>query len=432
MLGEFAVRSFVEYRQYRRNNSKKLPDSIQGIFTEEQVDNSFGYNREKARFSIAKRAFATVLRLGNLSVLPQLWGFAGLLSGNLASSFPRFFTGNATLQSLIFAALETTIRVLAGTFWTYYQEFYLEEKWGFNKYTVSRFFKHKVLLYILSLAISQPFIYGLLKIYDHFGSASLKYAMILTSVGQLFIETVFPLLLQLFYKITPLPEGELRTAIEKLARKNEFPVTQIYQMDGSSTTLHSNAFFVGLPWSKKIVLFDTIINSQGPDEIVAVLAHEIGHWKLNHISQMLSFSQLQIASTFALFSGFISNRSLFQSFGLEANAPPYLAFTLFSLIAIPLDLINDVFMNLLIRKNEYQADRFAVHEGHKEELGAALIQLEKDNLSAMTNDWLYSILFATHPSLPERLDAIGYVASKKEENDSLDSEKKQAELNPHP
>lgn len=218
---------------------------------------------------------------------------------------------------------------------------------------------------------------------------------------------IYPTLIQpLFNKLTPLEEGELKTSIENLASKNKFPLTKLYVIDGSKRSNHSNAYFYGLPWSKQIVIYDTLISTSTTLETTAVLAHEIGHWALSHTTKTLVIAQSHILTLFSLFSVFIHNKSLYNSFGFYNQHPVFIGFLLFNEILQPLDNIMTFFMNILSRKHEYEADEYAVKLGYSESLSKSLINLNIKNLSSPDADWLYSSYHYSHPILAERLAAI--------------------------
>lgn len=220
----------------------------------------------------------------------------------------------------------------------------------------------------------------------------------------------------LFNKFTPVPDGEVRTRVEALASELKFPLKHLYVIDGSKRSSHSNAYFYGLPWSKQIVLFDTLIEKSTPAEVEAVLAHELGHWYLSHPTRLLLIAQGHLFFTLAIFSIFIHNKALFSSFGFDPslavqspNGPPQpimIGFVLYQLLFEPLDTLAKFFMNSKTRKYEYEADAFAVRLGKKKELADALIKLHIDNLSSPHNDKLYSAYHHSHPTLPERLKAM--------------------------
>lgn len=432
LVGKYAFETYINYRQYQVYHRTKAPASIEKEISSEVFLKSQAYSRAKTRFTFVSDAIELLREVAfvKFDILPRLWSLAGAVTARLGGVklIGGFFGASIMLQSLVFFTITTILSTLEELPISYYKTFVLEEEWGFNKTTISTFIKDALKSLALGVTISTPFLYLFLRIVDAYGTSFVKYAMVLTLVALLIIMTIFPtFILPLFYKMTPLEEGELRTEIEALAKRNKFPLTHLYVIDGSTRSAHSNAMFVGLPWSKKILLFDTLIEQSTVPQVVAVLAHEIGHWKLNHLPKMMAVSQGTVAMTFILFSTFLHNKSLFQSFGFPANAPPIIAFILFSYVSSPVNCLTQFFNNLLSRKNEYQADGYAELQGYKTELATSLITMSTENLSSMNTDWLYSSYNHSHPILAERLSALGYKSEAKVGNLHLDIEKKDEE-----
>lgn len=237
----------------------------------------------------------------------------------------------------------------------------------------------------------------------------------------MFLITVFPILIvPLFNKLTPLPPGSLKSSIDTLADSLKFPLSELQVIDGSKRSAHSNAYFTGLPWKKTIVLFDTLIEKSSEPEVVAVLAHELGHWKMGHIMKNMGIVQLHLFFVFALFAAFVRNASLYSSFGFGPRAgfgittrPIIIGFILFNEIFAPVESLVGLGMNVLSRKFEFEADAFSAKLGHSKELARSLIKLQIQNLSAMDADWMYSAYHHSHPILTERLRALGYKGGEK-------------------
>lgn len=418
LIGKYAFETYIDYRQYQVYQRKQPPASIKEEVTQDVFDKSQEYSRAKARFGFVSGAIEIVKDLATIKfdLLPRLWLVSCGLSARLAnvSVIGRFFGASVMSQSIVFFAVTSLLSTLESLPLSYYRTFVLEEKFGFNKSTLKVWATDIVKSSVLTVVLGTPFLFGFLKIIDHFGVSFVTYACGFVLAAQLIFMTIVPtLILPLFYKFTALEDGELKTEIEALAKRNSFPLTQLFVIDGSTRSSHSNAFFVGLPWSKKIVLFDTLIEHNTTPQTVAVLAHEIGHWRLNHLPQMLAATQASVATTFVLFSAFLENKSLFHSFGFTNVYPAFIAFTLFNYINTPVNCLSQFGMNLLTRKNEYEADDYAKKQGYTEELAASLIKLSTKNLSSLNSDWLYSAYNHSHPILSERLSAIGYVSREK-------------------
>lgn len=422
-VGQYVFESYLGYRQYQVYKRTTPPNSIKAEISKETFDKSQDYSRAKAKFGFISDTFSLLKNLYVIKydVLSSLWGFSGVLMSKCATVLPSFMGGVIT-QSLFFITVSQLISSVIDAPLDYYYSFVLEEKYGFNKMTLSLWLTDKVKGQLLSIALGSPVMAGFLKIIDYFGDKFIVFLCIFILVVQLVFMTIYPTLIQpLFNKFTPLEEGELRTAIENLASEHKFPLTKLFVVDGSKRSSHSNAYFVGLPWSKQIVLFDTLIKQTETEETVAVLAHEIGHWKLNHLIQLLSVSQAQVTLIFLLFSGFIHNGSLYKSFGFDSQ-PILIGFLLFSDIFTPLNNVFQFGSNSVVRKNEYQADAYAKECGYSDELARALIKIASENLGSINADWLYSAYNHSHPILADRLSALDYVS--KEKIGSLNVEKK--------
>lgn len=186
-------------------------------------------------------------------------------------------------------------------------------------------------------------------------------------------------------------------------------------IDGSRRSAHSNAYFFGLPWKKHIVIYDTLIEKSETQEVVAVLAHELGHWSLGHTTRLFGISQAHFFYIFALFSVFINNQSLYADFGFVHERPIIIGFLLFSDALAPMDMVIKLLMNILSRRYEFQADAFANGLGYQTELARALIRLQTQNLSTMDADWMFANYHFSHPILTERLKALNWQPTEKVE-----------------
>ncbi|KAJ9081521.1 zinc metalloprotease [Entomophthora muscae] len=239
--------------------------------------------------------------------------------------------------------------------------------------------------------------------------------------------TIFPTFIQpLFNKFSPLEDGPLKDQIEALAKSVEFPLTKLYVIDGSKRSSHSNAYFFGLFKNKRIVLFDTLLDDSTQEEILAILGHELGHWKLNHVTSRLVVTQLHLITVFLVFQQFITNKSLYEAFGFVDGAMPVLiGFVLFQYLYAPIEAVVGFLLNVLSRKHEFEADAFAVQLGKAHPLATGLLKLQKKNLGDMNPDPLYSAYHFSHPPLTERLSAIPVTLTKEDVLATKISEKKE-------
>ncbi|CAO3684337.1 unnamed protein product [Rhizopus stolonifer] len=252
-----------------------------------------------------------------------------------------------------------------------------------------------------------PFMSAFLWIIKATGDKFYFYVWIIVIVFQLFIITVYPTFIQpLFNTLTPMEQGDLRSKIEALAARIQFPLKKLYVIDGSKRSGHSNAYFYGFGKNKHIVLFDTLIEHSNHEEICAVLAHELGHWQMGHTLKLLAVNQVVLLSIFWLFSLFIHNQKLYGDFGFQ-TMPTLIGFLLFQFIYAPVESVIGFLQHVYQRKNEYEADAYALKLGYASTLRSALIKLSVKNLGGFNVDSLYSAWNHSHPSLVERLNALG-------------------------
>jgi STE24 endopeptidase len=278
--------------------------------------------------------------------------------------------------------------------------------------TINLWVVDKIKSQLLTVAFGTPIGGGLLWIVKNSGDSFFYWIWLFMCAVQLIAVTIYPILIvPLFNKLTPLEDGPIKEAVNGLASKLNFPLTELQVIDGSIRSSHSNAYFTGLPWKKKIVIYDTLIEQQSKEEIVAVLAHELGHWSLGHTTRLIMISSGHLFIMFALFSAFIHNKQMFSEFGFHTEMPIIIGFFLFSEVLTPSECVIQLLQNIVTRSFEYQADNFALKLGYKTELATALIKLQMKNLSSMDADYLYSSYHHSHPILPERLRAIGWQGS---------------------
>lgn len=340
LIGNYAFKTYINYRQYQVYKRTEVPKPLQKEVTQDVFLKAQEYSRDRSKLSFFKSAFENAKKFLAIKfdVLPKIWKFATSISFVLSRApiNGRLFGASLISQSIVFFAITTTITALESLPWAYYNDFVVEEKFGFNKSTVKQWALDSLKLFAVKLTFFTPFLYGFYHIVDYFGTSFVSYACLFVFVAELIYVTIFPnIIYPLFFKFSAIKDGELKTELEKMAQKNNFPLTEIYVIDASSRSSHANAFFVGLPWSKKIVLYDTLIAQNTTAETVAVLAHEIGHWKLNHLPQMLLSHQITAVISLALFSGFLENKSFFHSFGFTQVYPAYIAYYLYTYVESP-------------------------------------------------------------------------------------------------
>jgi STE24 endopeptidase len=382
-LGTFAFESYLTFRQYQVLQKTTVPKQLKHEVDQKTFDKSQAYGRAKAKYSLVSSLWNQVksLPLLQYNFLAFWWGITASLITQFA---PARFSGEIS-HSLLFAFTYSWIETIIGLPFDYYYHFILEEKFGFNKQTVSLWLTDLVKGQALALVFGVPIGAAFFKIIQTTGDNFFFYIWLFMLAVQLAAITIYPtLIVPLFNKLTPLEPGELKERVEALAAKLKFPLKELQVIDGSKRSAHSNAYFTGLPFlPKKIVLYDTLIDKSSTPEIEAVLAHELGHWKMGHTTKLLGISSFHLFYIFALFSVFIKNNSLFRAFGFETERPMLIGFLLFNEVLGPTDSILKLGMNTMTRKFEYEADAFSHKLGYATELASSLVKLQIQNLSSM-------------------------------------------------
>ncbi|KAI5461625.1 peptidase family M48-domain-containing protein [Mariannaea sp. PMI_226] len=410
-VGQYLFEAFLTFRQYRILQKTKPPVVLSKEVSQEVFDKSQAYGRAKAQFSIIDGLYGQIQNLAfiHFDILPKLWSWTGSLLLRFA---PERFTGEIS-HSIVFILAFMTITQLLHLPSSIYNTFVLEEKFGFNKQTPKLFITDLIKSQFLTLVLAPPILAGFLKIIQKTGNQFFFYLWLFAAGLQVFMITIYPIaILPLFNKLSPLEEGDLKSGVEALAASLKFPLHELYVIDGSKRSAHSNAYFFGLPWKKHIVIYDTLIEKSETEEVVAVLAHELGHWKLGHTTSLFGISQAHLLYIFTLFSVFINNNSLYSAFGFLKEHPIIIGFILFSDALSPTDVIIKFLMNVITRKFEFQADAFAKGLGYPDQLARSLLKLQIQNLSTMDADWMYASFHFSHPHLSERLKALGWKGSE--------------------
>lgn len=379
----------------------EMPAEFADTLDADRYARSQAYTRESARFDIIE----STASLFGLLVFWFLGGF-GWLDG-----LARSLAGGEITAGLIFLALVFVGLQLVSLPFSIYSTFVIEERFGFNKTTPKTFAVDQLKSLLLTAALGLPLAAGLLWIFGHIEHAWL-WAWLFFSAFQLFLMWIAPtVILPLFNKFEPMPEGSLRDSIEAMAERCDFPLTEISVMDGSRRSTKANAYFTGFGKNKKIALYDTLVEEQTDDELVAVLAHEIGHFKCRHILQRIAVSIVQSGVLFFLLGLAIDPdgafaQMLFASFGVE-TVSPHVGLVLFGILFSPVARLLGIFSNAWSRKHEFEADAFAAKvTGDPAPLVGALKKLSAKNLSNLTPHPLRVVLDYSHPPLVERLRAL--------------------------
>jgi STE24 endopeptidase len=375
----------------------ELPQEFKGVYDDDAYRRSQEYTRVYTKFG-----FLT----STISILATLiFWFAG--GFNYLDNMVRGWNLNMIWTGLFYIAVLVILRSLLSLPFSIYGTFVIEERFGFNKTTPKTFILDILKGLLLGVILGGPLLAGLLFFFDYAGAYAWLYCWIATTVFTLFIQFIAPtVIMPLFNKFTPMEEGELRDSITSYAQSVKFPIKGIFVMDGSKRSAKSNAFFTGFGRNKRIVLFDTLIGKHTISELVAVLAHEIGHYKKKHILKGMVISILHMGVMFYLLSIFLSHQGLFDAFYME-NTSIYAGLLFFGMLYAPIELILSLFMQIFSRKNEYEADRFAAGTiNNSESMVDALKKLSLNNLSNLTPHPLYVFFNYSHPPVLQRIKAI--------------------------
>ncbi len=379
------------------NINNYVPGEFKSFYDEKKYKKSQEYLKECTIFDLKVSAFNFVLILlfwflkgfPFVDSIVRSWHFGPVTSGLLYSGFLLLLKGLISLPFNI------------------YSTFVIEQKFGFNKITPALFFIDLVKTVMISSVIGGALLFLILSFLEYAGNMAWLMCWAAVTVFLLIVQYIVPTwIMPLFNKFIPLEEGELRQAIVSYAKSINFPLKNIFVMDSSKRSTKSNAFFAGFGDNKRIVLFDTLIKEHTTDELVAVLAHEMGHFKKNHILKRIFLAILQMGLIFFLISVFIHSDGLFDAFFMDHKSI-YAGLIFFGMLYSPIDFFISMIMQAVSRKDEYEADRFAAETIHdKEDMIIALKKLSVHNLSNLFPHPLYVFFNYSHPPVMERIKAI--------------------------
>jgi len=378
-----------------------LPDEFSEVYDADEYARSQEYTRERTRLAIILDSFGLIVFLA----FWWLGGFAWL------DEIVRGLVENSILRGLLFiGALGVAAQILSLPF-SIYGTFVIEEKYGFNKTTWRTFVADLAKMLLLSLLLGLPLLALVLFLFEFFGDLAWLYGWIAVTAFSLLLTYLAPqFILPMFNKFKPLPDGELKDSIRAMAEKCNFPLTEVFEIDGSRRSTKANAFFTGLGRNKKIALFDTLTEKYSVRELVAVLAHEVGHYKKRHITQGLVLQVLETGVLFYVLGLFLNNRGLFDAFAVRETSV-YGSLVFFALLFQPLNKLLGIGMMIFSRKNEYEADAYAAEmTGHPDDLIGGLKRLSKDSLANLTPHPFFVFMNYSHPPTLKRIAALAKIA----------------------
>ena len=396
LIGEYALGLVANLLNLRALRPVPPPD-FEEFYKPDEYRRSQEYTRTTTRFELVTNSFKLLLLLafwlvGGFNYLDELvrgWGFPSIVNGLLYFAVLMFAYTLLTLPFSIYAT------------------FVIEERFGFNKTGPRTFVLDRVKLVALAVVLGGPLLAAVLAFFEYAGDLAWLYGWAAVTLFSLVMAFVFPTwIMPIFNKFNPMEQGELKDAILGYARSVDFKVQNIFVMDGSKRSSKANAFFSGFGRNKRIALFDTLVEKHTVTELVAVLAHEIGHYKMKHVIQNIVIGIAHTGVVFFLLSIFLDSGGLYDAFFMDEESI-YAGLLFFSLLYTPIEVVISIVMHMVSRKHEYEADRWSAETASEPQtLVTGLKKLSSDNLSNLTPHPFYVFLNFSHPPLVQRVEAI--------------------------
>jgi len=389
---DFIIDKYIDFLNAKHFDDK-IPTELNDVYNEEEYYRSQSYKKENYKFSLITSTFTILLTLAFFIFKGFAW----------VDQVARNINDNEIIITLIFFGIIMLGSDIISTPFAFYQNFIIEEKYGFNKSTKKLFFTDKLKGWLLSILIGGGILALIVWFYQRTGENFWIYTWVFIGIFTVFMTMFYSsLIVPLFNKQTPLEEGELRSSIESFAKKIGFNLDKIFVIDGSKRSTKANAYFSGFGVKKRIVLYDTLIDDLNSDEIVAVLAHEVGHYKKKHVFINMILSLLLTGLTLFILSLFINNAVLSEA--LSVSQPSFhIGLVAFGILYSPISEITGILMNYLSRKFEFQADNYAKEKFNGEALISSLKKLSKNSLSNLTPHKANVFVHYSHPTLLQRI-----------------------------
>jgi STE24 endopeptidase len=389
---QFLIETVLDYLNAKQYEDP-IPKDLEDVFDAEEYQKSQAYQKTNYRFGLLSSIFSISLTLSFLIFGGFEW----------ADQLARSFSTNEIIITLIFFGIITVGSDIITTPFSYYQTFVIEERFGFNKSTKALFITDKLKGWLMMAILGGGVITLTMWFFQWAGPNFWLYVWGLVTAIIVFMNLFYSkLIVPLFNKQTPLEDGILKTKIESYAAKVGFELNNIFVIDGSKRSTKANAYFSGFGKEKRVTLYDTLIEDLDEDEIVAVLAHEVGHYKRKHIITNLTASILVLGFTLFVLSLFINNPEVSKAIGV--TQPSFHAALIgFGILYSPISELTSLVMNFLSRKFEYQADDYAKNTFAAEPLITSLKKLSKNSLSNLTPHPAYVFMHYSHPPLIQRI-----------------------------
>jgi len=395
VIAEFII-NLISERLNIKHSKFAIPVELEDIYSKEKYGTSRNYMKEKSDFSIISSFFGLVFIL-------IIW-FSGFFES--LNIFVEAINDNIIIKGLIYIGILTIISNVINIPFSVYSTFGIEKKYGFNTITIKIYILDLLKKLLITILLGAPILSLILWVLIYFEQNAFLFGWIISIIISIILSYLAPqILMPLFNKFKPIEDGKLKDEIFAFAQKVNYPLKKVFVMDGSKRSLKSNAFFTGIGNNKRIVLYDTLINNHSIEELVAILAHEIGHYKKKHVLQGMILSFIHTGIIFWLLSIFINNVSLYQAFFMTTT-PLYAGLFFFGMLLKPIEIFLGPVFNMISRANERAADKYAADNYDVNHLKSALKKLSVDNLSNLTPHPFYVFLNYSHPPLIDRLKSL--------------------------
>ncbi len=402
LIFEYVFDLITEFLNLKSLDSD-LPEEFKDVWDEEKYKKSQAYTRVNTKFGMITSSLSLVLTLG-------FW-FAG--GFQYLDSIVRSWDLSMIWTGLCYIGILLLLRSLFSLPFAIYKTFVIEEQFGFNKTTWQTFLSDMIKGLALAVILGAPILAGILAFFEYAGKWAWVYCWIITTLFTLIVQYIAPRwIMPLFNKFEPIEEGELKDEIMNYADSVNYELQGVYVMDGSRRSTKSNAFFTGFGKNKRIALFDTLIEKHSISELVAILAHEIGHYKKKHLLKGLVISVIHSGIVFYLLSIFLNHKGLYDAFYMQHQSI-YAGLIFFGLLYSPIEFLLSIFMQIFSRRHEKEADRFVLKTTNKAgSFISALKKLSADNLSNLRPHPLYVFFNYSHPPILQRIKTIRQAMEK--------------------
>jgi len=395
ILAVFALDTTLSTLNYM-NRNKDIPENVKDVYNEKDYKDWLKYTFEIFRFSTINKIVNT-----SLIVLLLIYGMFPKIA-----DISNGFTNNNIIQTIIFFGIYILINYIFSMFFQIYRTFSIENRYGFNKTTVKTFIADQFKSIVMTALLGSFVLYVLLYLYQNFKSQTLIYAWLFITGLYLLMNILYSnVFIRIFNKLTPLSSGELYDKAQMLVENTGYSLGKISIMDASKRSARLNAFFSGFGRFKHIIIYDTLLEKCSTDEIISVLAHEIGHAKNKDVLRNFVISMIQTAVFLLLLGFFLTSASFATAFGFSGVHTGF-AVILFAILMEPVGILLSIPLSSLSRKAEYRADAFAAKQGYKTAMISALKILARENFSNLTPHPLLVKMTYTHPPISMRIESL--------------------------